>query len=376
LQTGEVLRRIYAVTALDGAACYDLEGNRLWVTDLEGKIATKGPIAHAPYYQFSIQSPVLVEDMLIYFHGFPDGVLYGLEARSGRIAWKTKVPAGTVGTPVIMRLPVQGQTGRTTVVVTGNGINVRVADGKLLGQLGFPADLAKNEGVIEDEGEKAVPTPAAGLRRAGSCTSWVAQGDTLYVVGLRRLIAVRLGLKGDAFTQEVLWDEGDVDWRNPNPVVLGQTVFMFQGRNAASGVKALDAVTGQILTSGPRVAGYATNLAFTRNLAVWKEGDRNGGAQDAAFQGTPATVLGRGLVTYTVVGVPDLKPKGKGYLWAENPTGEIAERHIAALGWPRLAANNSGITCWGNRIFIRDNDYLWCVGDPAEHWRAPEECMK
>jgi hypothetical protein len=122
---------------------------------------------------------------------------------------------------------------------------------------------------------------------------------------------------------------------------------------------AAEAAAGQILASGPGVAHYATNLAFTRDLAVWKEG-----AQDVAYQGTRATVLGRGLVTYTVVGVPDLKPKGKGYLWPESPTGEIAERHIAAFGSPRLAKCNSGVACWGNRIFVRDNDYIWCIGDP------------
>jgi len=369
--------RIYAVTALDGAACYDLDGNRLWVTDLEGKIATgqAGP-SHAPYWQFRIQSPALVEDMLIYFRDHPDGVLYGLEAKSGRIVWKTKVPATTCGTPVIMRLPVQGQTGHTTVVVTGHGMVVRVADGKPLGQLGFPAEL--KDGGSEDQepppldGDKPGPVPAAGLLRAGSFASWVAQGDTLYVVGLRRLIAVRLGLKGDAFTQEVLWDVGDVDGRNPNPVVLGQTVFMCQGKSGAT-VKALDAATGRILASGPRVAHYTTNPGFTRDLAVWKESDLSGGAQGCAIQGTPATTLGRGLVTYTVAGVPDLKPRGKGYLWPESPTGEIAERHIAALGWPRLAANNSGLACWGNRIFIRDNDYLWCIGDPAKPFVPSEE---
>ena len=99
----------------------------------------------------------------------------------------------------------------------------------------------------------------------------------------------------------------------------------------------------------------------------------SGKTQDVAFQGTPTTVLGRGLVTYTVVGVPDLKPGGTGYLWPESPTGEIAGRHIAALGYPRLAANNSGLACWGNRIFIRDNDYIWCVGDPGKPYVPPEE---
>jgi hypothetical protein len=80
-----------------------------------------------------------------------------------------------------------------------------------------------------------------------------------------------------------------------------------------------------------------------------------------------------GVVTYTVVGVPDLRPRGNGYLWPEKPTGEIAERHIAALGTPRLTMSNSGLSCWGNRIFIRDNDYIWCIGDPAKPFVPPEQ---
>ena len=120
----------------------------------------------------------------------------------------------------------------------------------------------------------------------------------------------------------------------------------------------MDAATGRILASGPSsVAGYVTNLGFTRDLAVWKGTKPNSG--DA--------------VTYNVVGVPDLKPRGFGHLWPEKPTGEIAERHIAALGFPRLRLSNSGLSCWGNRIFIRDNDYIWCIGDPGKPYVPPEE---
>ena len=380
--------RIYAVTALDGAACFDLDGNRLWVADLEGK-QMRGFPASASRIHNHMASPVLAGGKLIYYH--KDAVEFiALDAQTGRLAWRTPGPikagdkprfhqvAGRPigyegghmtpgGTPVVMVL------GATPVVVSGHGMVCRIADGKFLGQVGFPAGLATKGGGSEDDGDTIGPVPAAGLRHASSYTSWVAQGDTLYAVALGRLIAVRLGLKGDALAQEVAWNLDAVDARDPNPVVLGQTVYIFQGRNAASGVKALDAATGRILANGSRVAHYTTNPGFTRDLAVWKESDLSGGAQGCAIQGTPATVLGRGLVTYTVVGVPDLKAKGKGYLWAENPTGEIAERHIAALGWPRLAENNSGVGCWGNRIFIRDNDYLWCIGDPAKPFVPSEE---
>jgi|GEM_PF-3639481 len=385
--------RIYAVTALDGAACFDLDGKRLWVADLEGKQLIGYP-ASASHIHNHMASPVLAGGKLIYYH--KDAVEFiALDAQTGRLAWRTPgpqkpwpkkawggsnnrcfqtegMPIGYQGghmtpggTPVVMVL------GTTPVVVSGHGMVCRIADGKFLGQVGFPAGPATKGGGSEDDGDTIGPVAPAGLLHASSYTSWVANGDLLYAVALGRLIAVRLGLRGDALTQEVVWNLSGVDGRNPSPVVLGQAVYVFQGKKGAS-VKALDAATGRILASGPRVAYYTTNLGFSRDLAVWKENDQSGKTQDVNFQGTPATYLGRGLVTYTAVGVPDLKPRGKGYLWAENPTGEIAERHIAALGTPRLAMSNAGLACWGNRIFIRDNDYIWCIGDPAKPFVRPE----
>ena len=380
--------RIYAVTALDGAACFDLDGNRLWVTDLEGKQLVGYP-ASADRIHNHMASPVLAGGKLVYYHR--DAVEFiALDAQTGRVAWRTPGPikagdkprfhqvAGTPigydgghmvpgGTPVVMVL------GTTPVVVSGHGMVCRIADGKFLGQVGFPAEFAKKS--KPDDADMALNAPDHRLAYASSYTSWVAQGDTLYAVALGRLVAVRMGLKGDALTQEVVWNLDRVDGRNPNPVILNSALYVYQGKKGAS-VKALDAATGKILASGPGAAYYATNLAFTRDLAIWKENDQSGKTQDVAFQGTPATVLGRGLVTYTVVGVPDLKPKGSGHLWPESPTGEIAERHIAALGTPRLAMSNAGLACWGNRIIIRDNDYIWCIGDPAKPFAPAAEVLE
>jgi len=82
------------------------------------------------------------------------------------------------------------------------------------------------------------------------------------------------------------------------------------------------------------------------------------------------------MTTYTVVSLPDLKVLGAGYLCPETPAGEIAERHIARIGTARVVWGAAGTTCWGNRIFIRNNDYLWCIGNPQEPWRSAGESMK
>jgi hypothetical protein len=312
-----------------------------------------------------------------------------LDAAIGVVAWRTSTPQKpwpsgkrvfhqTEGRPIGYEgghmtpggTPLAMVLGATPVVVSGHGMVCRIADGTFLGQVGFPAELAKTS--KSDDADTAVKAPEKGLAYASSYTSWVAGGDMLYAVALGRLIAVRLGLDGEKLRQDVVWNLEGIDGRNPNPVLLGQNLYAFQGKKGAS-VKAVDAATGKIVGSGPGVSHYVTALGFARDRAIWKIGDLAGCTQEVNFRGTPATVPGRGLAIYTIVSLPDLKPLGQGHLWAEAPTGEIAQRHIAALGHERLAENNSAPTCWGNRIFIRDNDYLWCIGDPARPFVPPEE---
>ena len=59
-----------------------------------------------------------------------------------------------------------------------------------------------------------------------------------------------------------------------------------------------------------------------------------------------------------------------------RPTGEIAERHIATKGASVMHwGKGMRIAPRGNRIFIRSNDYLWCVGDPERDWAPPENYL-
>ena len=90
----------------------------------------------------------------------------------------------------------------------------------------------------------------------------------------------------------------------------------------------------------------------------------------------PEKVPGFGASVFSIVGLPDWQQRGLGVLCPEAPTGEIAERHIATIGTSRIVPTRSGHTVFGNRIFIRDNDYLWCIGDPDAEWVPPETFLK
>ena len=52
-----------------------------------------------------------------------------------------------------------------------------------------------------------------------------------------------------------------------------------------------------------------------------------------------------------------------------DPEGDIRDRHIAHMGMDEINWGPSGPTAYGNRIFIRSNDHLYCIGKGA--YRPP-----
>ncbi len=364
---------VYVVCPPDAVASFDLDGNRRWVADL----AVGGRPGHYAYYHTDMASPVLAGDKLVYWSA--GGVaVFGLDKATGKLAWKLPaprtdvqhkdwpnggVPRGTEGhmghggTPVVMRL------GNTLVVVAGSGLVVRVSDGVLLGQVNVPQGAPIGKGREVEIAEEDY--------YGSSYLSWTAHDDVLFYQPGAGLYAVRLGLNGSELTQTILWRlNAMVDGRNPNLVYRDKRVYAKANRpSGGAAVVGIDAATGNIVASGPSSSGHDTNLGFGRDVAVWPTGhigDQTEGKSD------PAQKPGHGLTRYTVVSLPDLKPVGRGYLCAEAPTGEVAERHIAVIGTARVVWGNAGISLWGNRIFVRNNDYLWCIGDPAQPWTPSE----
>jgi len=160
----------------------------------------------------------------------------------------------------------------------------------------------------------------------------------------------------------------EMDGRAPNLVFHDGKLYGAVSRDKRRGVAAIDPATGKVLTWGPTSGGHDTTLAFGKDVAVWPTGytgDRTEGKSN------PATTPGHGMTTYTVVSLPDLKVLGAGHLYPEAPAGEIAARHIARIGTARVVWGNAGITAWGSRIFVRNNDYLWCIGDPGKPLADP-----
>jgi outer membrane protein assembly factor BamB len=351
------------------------------VTDLRGDHIRNYPASAPGIISNHMASPVLAGGRLVYCHR--DGAaMYGLDTATGRVAWRTDSPTvpsdhrdwksrggkprgyqghmGPGGTPVVMRL------GGTTVVVSGHGMVVRASDGRLLGQVKLPEGTPVGKG-------KAV-APAEEDYYGSSYNSWVSHDDVLFYQPKAGLYAIKLALDAEALTQQVLWRlDAAVDYRNPNLVYRDGKVYAKARVGRRGGIVAIDATTGEIVTRGPGSGGHDTSLGFARDLAVWPAGYTG---DKTEHKSNPAHVPGHGMTRYTVVSLPGLEPVGEGYLCPAAPAGELADRHIAGIGTARVVWGNAGITCWGNRIFVRNNDYLWCIGDPEKAWVSPEKHLK
>ena len=374
--------RVYAVTALDAAACFDLDGRRAWVADLDGRHVMNYPASAPGMIQNHMASPVLADDKLVYYHR-DAACMYGLDKATGETAWKTESPRapddfrdwkylggrkpigyqghmGPGGTPVVMRL------GQAAVVVSGHGLVVRVADGKLLGQVKLPKGTRVAKGKVLAEADQDC--------YGASYNSWVAHGEVLFYQPHAGLYAVRLGLQGERLTQELLWRlDAHVDSRNPNLVYREGRLYAKAAQGRRRGIAAIDPASGRILAWGRSSGGHDTSLAFGSEVAVWPTGYTG---DKTEWKRSPAATPAHGMTTYAVVSLPELKQVGSGYLCPEAPAGDVRERHIAGIGTARAVWGNAGTTCWGNRVFIRNNDYLWCIGDPGTPYIPPERVLR
>ena len=363
-------RAAYAVTALGGAAAYDFTGKRLWSSDLEYRPNKTGLACHEHYYHQNRSSPVLADDKLMSYVA-DMGTMYGVDVATGKLAWKTEAETGDAetgksgqgkrrgysghmgpnGTPVVMRL------GETTVVVSSHGMVVRVADGKYLGQVRFdPPPAGKAEVAPGDEPE----TGKGGPSYSSSYNSWTARGNVVYALHhLGYIYAIRLTLEKEQLRQEVLWHSAEAgSFSSVNLNVLGDHVYGELGRQ---GYRAIEAATGKILFTTGGAGKYATSVCATPSLALlpgeWKSG-------------IPVHMV------YRVYSLPDLKPVGVGFLAQPRPAGEVKDRWISFLGWPNQNWGAVGVTAWGNRWFMRSDDYLWCIGNPGKPYVPAEPGIK
>ena len=103
-------RYVYFWNGAGVAACYDLEGNRRWIRRLDAKKLF-----------YSAAPAVIGGKLAVYFTK-----MYGLDAKSGRIAWEQPEVSKTVASLLSARIA------GVDVFISQQGEVVRAADGKML----------------------------------------------------------------------------------------------------------------------------------------------------------------------------------------------------------------------------------------------------
>ena len=100
----------------------------------------------------------------------------------------------------------------------------------------------------------------------------IVYGQTIIVAGTGPILAFSVARSGDRWTTDQLWENTEQTLRFSTPVVLGDTLFGFSGRNSGQ-YFAIDAKSGKTLwSSDPRQAAHAS-LARAGELLLSLESD-------------------------------------------------------------------------------------------------------
>ena len=153
--------RVWAVFASGIVACYDVSGERQWLSyfDLPMEL------------QFARSaSPVLSGDKLLVTLNH----LFALDAKTGKLLWRAEEVKETYGTPAVAKV------GDADVAITPGGYAVRISDGKVLaselGTLKYGTPLVR-DGIVYFVGydSKALQLPAQAGEKLASKELWTAE---------------------------------------------------------------------------------------------------------------------------------------------------------------------------------------------------------
>jgi outer membrane protein assembly factor BamB len=337
-------KHVYVQTSFGAVFCVDLEGRVVWKQWNPAAI-TRGA---------AIPSPILCGDLLIVTRGtkpVPGGPGGGrrtpepiecvaLNKRDGKKVWAS--PTNDTGhyraAPIAMSLPLKGDPARRLeVIIFHNGDVVRVRDGK---------------------------TVANKVAMSGHARPWAVWKDVLVLTNRRQdgghdvsessnprpggTLAIKLrAVSEDEVSSEVLWHDAKGKFRDC-PVVRDGLVYMVGDRE----FQIRDALTGAMVDKKPYPRGSDT---FHMHILAGNQ----------------------------VIG---LNPSGRSLVVSLSSDG----RRIEAIGVNRLGTASgrgggpptpfdemfnygSQLFASGNRIFIRSNRDLYCIGDPAQPLRLSPE---
>lgn len=340
-------QHVWAYTNNNAVACFDLAGQRKWIIDamMPGGGHGSGPITTA--------SPLLVGDTLIvvkYDHAV------AMNKNTGKVLWRHKLANTGAYQPNCSPAPFN--LGGTDFIYLHSGEILRVADGEVAGQLQHPAD-------------------AAGKKRThgkyfGAHSQSIAQGDRVWVLhtgygggagrALGGVYAFKLTQTDGKVSGELLWQRSGTG-DNFAIALDGQNLYVYNKEMAL-----LDAENGKVLREQKRCSHRAPSFAVTRDHLITLNASRPPKRNaDPNYRDTG---------TLHFYDKKTLAEVGKGTLLMDLPEGDVLKKRIARVAGPWWQWGRSSPTAWGNRVFVRSHDALYCIGDPDKPFVAPEERSK
>jgi outer membrane protein assembly factor BamB len=304
-------KHVYVWNGMGVAACFDLDGKRQWATRIKTDHLNYG------------SSPALVDGVLVVFLNS----LYGLDAKTGKQKWEQKQIRYNVAS--LIGAAVAGKP----VVVTQRGDIVRASDGEIM------------------------------FRQEGSS----AAGDTGWSPPV--VVGSRMYLPKYGVAQLSIWDMNDADADLLEPKKL-KTIQLPSEINRGPGGKWVDRWTA----GSPLIHN---SLAYEIDIYQWlyvsdlktgkmlyrKETELEGFTHyNAVAVAASPTLVGKNVLLCDNQGTTLVLEPGPAYkVLARNRIGTVLERP-----WPvpsQETLTYSPPIADGNRLYLRGEAYLYCIGE-------------
>lgn len=298
--------RIYVFFGITGALAFDMEGKKLWQTEVGNGTDPRG--------WGSSSSPVLYENLVIVTASPESNALVGLDKATGKVVWRQEAPglASTWGSPVLV--PVSEK--RTDLVI------------------GVPNEIW---GVNPKTG--GLRWFCEAMATDSFCSSVVAGDGVIYGIEGRGggSIAVKAGGKDDVTASHVVWSGRDSN-RIGTPVLHDGRLYFIASKVA----NCIDAATGKEI--------YKERLTGGTTSGGGGEG-RGGGFGGPRGQDYSSPVVADGKIYYVA-------RNGDAYVLKAGPEfGQLAVNRVT----PDREDFSATPAVSDGALFLRSDKHLYCV---------------
>ncbi len=330
-------RHVYVATSFNAFFCFDLDGRPRWVRYVPGATGE---------YCRNARSPLLYKDLLI---SDICNKVRAFDKATGALRWsddsqaaKGKGGAHGILTPVVLTVGGPAGAGPRTDVLWCAGPNAyRLPDGRKLTVVGW--DAAGTRAVLNYDEPDVVF-----LTGGGEHGDWPGKGGGANPPPA----ALKFSLQGSNLVAKVLWCGID-----GKPVRRHTGIVYHDGRLYHPNGFIADAASGKVLKGSADRRSRSRATPNTRHLLLIAGGHVYGLNQPGGKEGKPGQT---GICeVYTLDG----RKVAANVMHNAPVEGEKKRQIVETYGWATWPFSYScPFTIAGSRIYIRSNDYLWCVG--------------